>query len=120
MSLIDEYDGWRDEAEDRAPLRLEDTGTCFDHYAYLQSLWGEAFRSLRRSTNPNNASPMAKTALRDLEGAVKLIEKQMEVMANYGTKKFDLARQIESIPEADKIKGGRGTGDPPKLKGFFS
>lgn len=115
MSLFDEYDGWKDEAEDRKEPQLEDEGTCFEHYSYLQSLWGETLRMLKRR---NATTTKEKEAVRDLEGAVKLIEKQMEVMSKYGSRKFDLGRDINAIPPASEIKGGRGTG-PKKIRGFF-
>src|SRR5579863_7895307 len=118
MSIIDEYDGWRDETPDRKPLSLEDVGTAYEHIAYVHSLWSEALRMISR-TNPT--SKMAKEGLRDLQGAVKLIEKQMEVMADYSRKRWDLAKQIDDIPkDPTKIVGGRGTGDRKLLKGFFS
>lgn len=117
MSLFDEQDGWKDEADDRKEPRLEDTGTMFDHLSYLQSLWGETLRMLSRR-NPKSLSLNEQKAIRDLEGAVHLIERQMEVMSGYGTKKWDLGRDLDSIPKADQITGGRGTG-PKKIRGFF-
>lgn len=116
MSLIDEHDGWRDEADDRKELQMGDKGSLFDHLCYLQSMWSNALWMLSRR---NATTTAEKNAIRDLQGAVKLVEKQMEVIAGYGLKKWDLGREIDAIPKADQITGGRGTG-AKKIRGFFS
>jgi len=76
---------------------LTEVGTRYDHYQELKELWMGGVEVLTRM-HENYKTASDEVMRKQLEGAISLIDKQLDILSGFDRKKFDLLREIEAIP----------------------
>lgn len=87
---------------------LTEVGTRYEHLMELRDTFLDGIEVIKR-LNPNWRSLVDIVKQNDLETAVELIEKQMELMAGFSIGCYELGRVIDDIQP--KLTGGT---DEPK------
>jgi hypothetical protein len=83
---------------------MSDEGTRMDHLSYVRALWATALDSLEARV-PTYLSERDKSLMVKLKNAIELLDDHIE--KDYVA--WKVAREINGIPPAEKIEGGRGT-----------
>jgi hypothetical protein len=81
-------------------LNLEEVGRRYDHYMELKEVFLLGINVIDRM-QPRYVSEADKTTKRELETAVKMIDKRLSYLTDYSTATSnysDLAREIDRIP----------------------
>jgi hypothetical protein len=104
--LSQKWETERRKIEQEGP-KLTDVGTRYQHYTDLRDLFRNTSEILRSRGDLIQAG---KDKLFMLDGAVKAIESQIDIMAKRSTRELSLAKQVNGIEKDPQVwKGGRGT-----------
>jgi hypothetical protein len=87
-----------------APYSMDDEGTRMDHLSHVRALWADTLTSLE-DRHATYLSERDKSLIAKLKNAIELLDEHIE--KDYVA--WKVAREINGIPPADKIEGGRGT-----------
>jgi hypothetical protein len=83
---------------------MSDEGTRMDHLSHVRALWADALASLEARFQ-TYLSERDKVLIVKLRNAIELLDEHIE--KDYVA--WKMAREINGIPPADSIEGGRGT-----------
>lgn len=76
---------------------LTDIGTRYQHLVDLRDVWQEGIEAVSRRL-PAHRTSGDEDLLKSLHVCISLINKQLGIMSGYDKKKFDLRREVNSIP----------------------
>lgn len=85
------------EFKEPKPKDLMELGTRYDHYVELRESWLEAIEDIKKIDDQNKSSSDY-TILERLSIGVSLIEKRLDRLSQFDTKRFELKRQLDAIP----------------------
>ena len=87
--------------ESKAPA-LEDVGTRYQHLMDIREIWQNGIEAVSR-IRPAYRSKADLDLQASLVVAVTLIDKQVDLLSKFDTKKYDLMREINAIPSATRL-----------------
>lgn len=92
-------------------ITMDDVGTRAQHLHDLHEIWTEGLAYMQ---NGHYLTVGDKVRIEELEHAIRLLTFHMRL----GYSDTPYAKDINQIPEADKVEGGRGTNlKPPTANG---